>query len=361
MFHELIEKLLPNISNFKIHYFSIGCAESKTSTNDPKYICQQFPIDLQNRSEDMCLYLIDSELYPVTYVEELLNSKEYQLISNNKLISIQNSFIKQYKSSKNTIQLVILRSNEIYTYHYKDEKYIMPIDNFDFFTLLISIIYDNNNIAIFQTYSGQHLKIIDKYCKMNGYYDKILVGITCGRDFSCYVPNTFLSKLYFKKKFNSIHIKNPNKIPNFCIRNKFLKHTIDSEYGKQLLYLMNYRIYTELRLTANLLDFTVIRYIKNEYILLSEIIYYSDIPDYDTIKESVMTHNPLLVIIHQIKLIFRNQVMQCNYFLPEYCRIEYSIDEINNKTDSITSINFVNNMYNNFKNIYPIDKICIEY
>lgn len=357
MFQELIEKLLPNLNNYKIHYFSIGCAESTVSTNDPKYICQQFPQDLQNRSENICLYLIDNALSPVTFVEELLNSKGYQLISNNKINSIQNSFIKEYKSSKNIIKLVILRSNQIYTYDYINERYIMPNDNYDFFTLLISLIYDNNNIAIFQTYSGQHLKIIDKYCKINGYYDKILVGITCGRDFSCYVPNTFLSKLYFKKKFNSIRIKNPNKIPNFCIRTKFLKHTINSDYGKQLLYLMNHRIYTELRLTANLLDFIIRRYNTNQIIELPEISYYSDIPDFDNIKQAILDHEPILDIIHQIKLIFKNQVRQCNNFLPEYLQSEYRID---NNIDN-SSMNFVNNMYNNFKNIYPIDKISIEY
>jgi hypothetical protein len=359
MFEELTEKILETYTEYAIHYFSIGCAESNISTSDHKYVCQQFPIELQNRSENMCLYLIDNMLEPVTYVEILLNNLEYKLISDYRICSINNSNIKVYKSYKNTIQLVILRSNDIYTYNYINDEYVMPEKNFDFFTLMISLIHDNNNIAIFQTFSGHHLKVIDKYCKINGYLDKIMVGITCGKDFSCYVPDTFLNKLQFKTKMGSLCIKNPNKIPNFCMRDKFLKYGINTDYGKQLLYIMNNRILNELRLIANLLDFVSRRIDKNENVELSEINYYTEIPDYNTIKQELLDTGSIYRIKPLIQQIFENQVRQCIYFLPEQLRCEYVIQST--IIDPTPSVNFVNKLYNNFKNIYPIDKIAIEY
>ena len=89
MFEELTNSLLSSYTNYKIHYFSIGCAESNMSTIDPKYICQQFPIELQNRTENMCLYLIDSELQPITYVESLLIERGYSVISEIKIYSMK--------------------------------------------------------------------------------------------------------------------------------------------------------------------------------------------------------------------------------------------------------------------------------
>lgn len=360
MFEELTDKLLQRYANYKIHYFAIGCAESETSTVDPKYVCQQFPIELQERPENICLYLIDKALQPITYVESMLIEKRYSFISEENINSINNSCIKVYKNYKNTIQLVILRSNDIYTYDYIDNKYVMPEKNFDFFSLLISLIYDNNNVAIFQTYSGQHLKILDNYCRFNGYSDKILIGITCGRDFSCYVPNTFLNKLHFKNKFGNLIIKNPNCIPNFCMRNKFIKNGIDSDYGRQILYIMNNRIYSELRLTANLLDFVNRRIKKNENVLLSEISYYSEIPDYELVKDELLSSGSIHTIKYVILQIFENQVKQCQYYFPEELQSKYQISEIHiQSNDPIPSVNFVNKMYSEFKNIYPIDKIEI--
>ena len=361
MFQELTNALLSSYTNYQIHYFSIGCAESNTSTIDPKYICQQFPNDLQNRTENICLYLIDRDLQSVTYAENILITKGYILVSEINICSINNSSIKVFKSYKNTIQLVILRSNNMYTYEYKNDNYVMPEKNFDFFTLMISLIFDNNNIAIFQTYSGQNLKIIENYCKINGYLNRVLVGITCGKDFSCYVPDTFLSKLQFKMKFGTLSIKNPNNIPNFCMRAKFLKYGIESDYGKQLLYIMNYRIFNELRLIANLLDFVCRRMHKNENIVLSEIWYYADIPEYNTIKNELSNNSSIDKIKYVIQQIFENQVRQCQYFLPDNLQCKYNYVDIDNMTNEPNlSINFVNKLYDNFKNIYPIDKIAIE-
>ncbi len=116
MFQELTNALLSSYTNYQIHYFSIGCAESMTSTIDPKYICQQFPNDLQNRTENICLYLIDRDLQPVTYAENILITTGYILVSEIIICSINNSSIKVFKSYKNTIQLVIIRSNNMYTY-----------------------------------------------------------------------------------------------------------------------------------------------------------------------------------------------------------------------------------------------------
>jgi len=79
MFAELINRLLPSLNHFKIHYFSIGCAESDTSTIDPKYVCQQFPIDLQQRNENICIYLIDNMLKSPTFIEQLLYECGYIL------------------------------------------------------------------------------------------------------------------------------------------------------------------------------------------------------------------------------------------------------------------------------------------
>jgi hypothetical protein len=360
MFQELIDTLIPNYRDYQIHYFSIGCAESEYSTINPKYICQQFPLELQNRSENICLYLIDKELQPKTYVESLLDNYGYSLSSEIEITSIHNSCIKVFKNYKNTIQLVILRSNDIYTYNYINDDCVMPEKNFDFFTLMISLIYDNNSIALFQTYSGQNLQILDTYCKINGYFNQIMIGISCGKDFSCFVPDTFLNKLQFKNKFGNISIKNPNYIPNFCIRKKFLKHGIDTDYGKQLLYIMNYRIYNELRLIANLLDFVCKRIHKNENVVLSEIWYYADIPEYNTIKQELIDTGS----IHNIKILIEeclvNKVKQCQYFLPENIHCEYKYVDISNMSNEPNpSLNFVNRLYDNFKNIYPIDKIAI--
>lgn len=362
MFEELTEKLLETYTDYAIHYFSIGCAESNISTSDPKYVCQQFPLELQNRSENMCLYLIDNMLEPITYVETLLNNLEYKLISDYHISSINNSSIKIYKSNKNTIQLVILRSNEIYTYNYINDEYVMPEKNFDFFTLMISLIYDNNSIAIFQTYSGHHLKVIDKYCKLNGYLDRIMVGMTCGKDFSCFVPDTFLNKLKFKTKMGILYIKNPNIIPNFSMRNKFLKHGINTDYGKQLLYIMNNRVLHELRLIANLLDFVSRRIDKNENVELSEINYYSEIPNYTTIKQELIETGSIYRIKSLIQQIFENQIRQCQYFVPEELRFIYTpLDSETAPNTPTPSVNFVYKLYNNFKNIYPIDKLVIDY
>jgi hypothetical protein len=362
MFEELTHKLLDTYSEYQIHYFSIGCGESITSTVDPKYVCQQFPLELQNRSENMCLYLIDNNLQPITYVETHLIDKGYVCTSEVKIVSINNSCIKVFKNYKNTIQLVILRSNDIYTYDYLNDKYIMPEQNFDFFSLMISLIYENYSIGIFQTYSGQHLKIIDKYCKLNGYCNRILVGITCGRDFSCYVPDTFLNKIQFKTKLGNLCIKNPDCIPNFCMRDKFLKYGIESDYGKQILYIMNNRIFSELRLIANLLDFVNRRIQKNENVILSEISYYSEIPDYELVKDELKSSSSTYNIKYLIAQIFENQVRQCQYFLPEDLRRKLTVEDIEvSSIDPIPCLNFVNKMYSDFKNVYPLDKIEIIY
>jgi len=358
MFAELTEKLLSSYALYPIHYFSIGCAESNTSTIDPKYICQQFPIELQNRSENICIYLIDSMLQPITYVETLLSNGGYTLISEVTLDSFQNSSIKVFENYKNTIQLVILRSNDIYTYEYHDNSCVMPEKNFDFFTLMISLIYDNEGIGIFQTYSGQHLTIIERYCKINGYSNKMMAGITCGYDFSCFVPDTFLNKLYFKNKFGKLCIKNPNIIPNFNMRKKFLKYGIDSDYGKQLLYIMNKRIFVELRAIANLLDFNTRLINRCEQFNPDQLFYHYNIPDFDVIRIDIMNTVSNEAIRYIILELFMKQVKQCSYFLPEELRYEYT-DDITSPVQT-PSLTFVYKMYDNFKNIYPTQCITIN-
>ena len=191
---------------------------------------------------------------------------------------------------------------------------------------------------------------IENYCKINGYLNRVLVGITCGKDFSCYVPDTFLSKLQFKMKFGTLSIKNPNNIPNFCMRAKFLKYGIESDYGKQLLYIMNNRIFNELRLIANLLDFVSGRLQKDENVLLSEIWYYADIPEYNNIKQELLDTGSVHKIKYLIEQVFENQVRQCQYFLPVELQCNYPIiysESLSN--DPSRSINFVYKLYENFK------------
>ena len=358
MFAELTDKLLSTYSLYPIHYFAIGCAESNTSTTDPKYICQQFPIELRNRTENICIYLIDSMLNPITYVETLLIDDGYTLISEIELYEIKNSSIKVFQNYKNTIQLVILRSNTIYTYDYIDKSFVMPEKNFDFFTLMISLIYDNDSVAIFQTYSGQHLTIIERYCKINGYSNRIMAGITCGYDFSCYIPDTFLNKLYFKKKFGTLCIKNPNIVPNFNMRAKFLKYGIDSAYGKQLLYIMNKRIFSELRSTANLLDFITRVINRGDILDPDSLFYHSNIPDFDIVEKEIINTESQGEIRNIILDIFIKHVIQCSYFLPEELRNEY-IDDIHTNIEN-PCVKFVYKLYDNFKNIYPIESISIN-
>ena len=189
-----------------------------------------------------------------------------------------------------------------------------------------------------------------------------MVGITCRKDFSCYVPDTFLNKIQFKMKFGNLSIKNPNNIPNFCMRDKFLKHGIESDYGKQLLYVMNNRILNELRLVANLLDFVSRRLQKNENIVLSEISYYADIPEYNNIKQELLDTGSVYNIKNLIEQVFENQVRQCQYFLPEELQCKYPIPDIESASnDQTPSVNFVYKLYSNFKDIYPINKLTIVY
>ena len=41
---------------------------------------------------------------------------------------------------------LVIDAGTCITYDYIDNKYVMPEKNFDFFSLLISLIYDNNNV-----------------------------------------------------------------------------------------------------------------------------------------------------------------------------------------------------------------------
>lgn len=357
MFEELINKLLPSINHYKIHYFSIGCAESDDSTINPKYICQQFPTDLRDRSENLCIYLIDNALQSPTYIELLLNQNGYILTSMVKIDSIHNSSINTYVSSKNTIQLVILRSNDIYTYNYINEKYVMPKENFDFFSLLISLIYDNYDIGIFQTYSGQTLAPIHKFCKINGYLNSIMVGITCGYDFSCYVRNVYLTKLHFKQKCGNLRIMNPNIIPNFNLRKKYLKHA-HSDYGKQILYIMNSRIFGELRAIAYLLDFITKLINRNERLDSEQMFYHSNIPDFDTLKPELLEADSMYIARDIVLQLFNNHFHQCLYYIPVEMKNNYIYyDDISKENVAVV---FVRQFYSAFCNIYPLQTIDIN-
>jgi len=233
----------------------------------------------------------------------------------------------------------------------------MPEDSFDFFTLLISLIYDNNDIGIFQTYSGQTLAPIEMFCKINGYLNNIMVGITCGADFSCYVPNIFLTRLHFTVKASDVSIENPNVIPNFNMRKKYLKNA-ENDYGKQILYLMRCRIFVELRATGYLLDFITRLMNRNEKLDREQMCYHSNIPDFNVIKMELLSADSIYSARNIVLDLFKRHLRQCLYYIPD----EMKNNHIYNDDISIENYatSFVLKLYTEFSNIYPLDTVNIQ-
>jgi hypothetical protein len=314
--HYLWREISPFIDDYDIHYIAIGSAENGEISENNNMVIQQYPKFLSRlHNVNKCIWLIDQFLRtPRTYLEDRLINEGYTEDISINLESINGKIIRFSKDSQH-IQIIIIRSNNVWNKSWNSKRSINEIDahTYDLFTKLIHYIYYQTNSLLFlQCYNGDNHTDLEVIIDTWGMNDRIIIGIAQRAYTSCFIDENCLTDIQIIRKKGNLKVCNPYNIPLYRVYHKLNKYTTNQSFKLQITYMIYRKIYRNLMNAAYFIDFLIRKTQKNDFLDYDQFTcYILDNDDRKTLFSEYMCDNSREKSIHKCIEIFDNYFKHC--------------------------------------------------
>ena len=326
----------------RIYYIGIGSAEG-SGINDNTLENQQYP-DFLHKYPDFLktIILIDQNLQEPTYLESTQTQPPLE-----KIIL---TTIPCYKVIYPSLEIFVLKSNNIINFNWINNDYCVSPFTIDFIQNIISHVLMTNSCLIAESFTGHNLNPIRELFYEISPYNQILYSLYFGADFGCFSKKCFLSNIFIENINGFPRFSNPYEIPNDQLYQHFINETnIDKKLQIGWIVFVN----TQKKLLSNSY---FIDYIKRQDDInqIVEDSYWTYFKAPSTLKNEILNlykdSSTRLLSIEMLYRYFDEQYHICVDYLPPDSKSNIVFDLIHNK-----SYQLVQNLINLLNKIYSFD------